>query len=351
MQYQEENTMKKPILTLITAIGLGLAVTAAQAAGELHIYNWGNYTSPEMIEKFEKQYDVKVTIDGYDSNETMLAKVEQGGSGYDIVVPGDYMIAIMIEKGLLEKVRPNQMSNFKNLDSKWVDVYWDPGREYTIPYQWGTTNFTVDRTVYDGDVNTLALMFDPPKELQGRINMLNDMNDVINAGLRYLGYPRCNSNKAQLKELNDMLLKAKTHWRTMDYSTIEKLTSRDVDLSQNWNGAAMRARKDRPELVYAYPKEGFTGWMDNVAVLKGAPNLENARLFMNFMMTPEAAAMTSNFANYANGVKGSEKYMDEKLTKAREIVMPADAPTPEFVPPCPQEVVDLYNKIWTNLKK
>jgi len=259
-----------------------------------------------MIKKFEQESGIKVTLDSYDSNETMLAKVEQGGSGYDIVVPGDYMIAIMIEKGLLEKVNPNQMSNFKNVDPKWVDVYWDNGRDYSIPYQWGTTNFTVDSTVYTGDVNTLALLFDPPDELKGRINMLKDMNDVINAGLRYLDYPRCNSNKAQLKELNDLLLQAKTHWRTMDYSVIEKLTSRDVDLSQSWNGAAKRARKDRPELVYSYPKEGFTGWMDNVAVLKGAPHVENAKLFLNFMMTPEAAAMTSNFANYANGILDSE---------------------------------------------
>jgi spermidine/putrescine transport system substrate-binding protein len=342
--------MKNTILSIITATSLVLAGSAS-AAGELHIYNWGNYTNPEMIKKFEAANDVKVTLDSYDSNETMLAKVEQGGSGYDVVVPGDYMIAIMLKKDLLEKVMPNQMSNFKNMDPKWVDVYWDKGRNYSVPYQWGTTSFQVDTTVYKGDINTLKLIYDPPKELQGRINMLNDMNDVINAGLRYLDYPRCNSNKAQLKELNALLLSAKKHWRTMDYSTIEKLTSKDVDLSQNWNGAAMRARAQRPELEYAYPKEGFTGWMDNVAVLKGAPNVENAKLFMNFMMDPENAAMTSNFARYANGVMGSEKYMEAEMKSAPEIIIPASAPAPEFVPPCDQDVVALYTKIWTNLKK
>jgi spermidine/putrescine transport system substrate-binding protein len=342
--------MKNTLLSIITATSLVLAGSAS-AAGELHIYNWGNYTNPEMIKKFEAANDVKVTLDSYDSNETMLAKVEQGGSGYDVVVPGDYMIAIMLKKDLLEKVMPNQMSNFKNMDPKWVDVYWDKGRNYSVPYQWGTTSFQVDTTVYKGDINTLKLLYDPPKELQGRINMLNDMNDVINAGLRYLDYPRCNSNKAQLKELNALLLSAKKHWRTMDYSTIEKLTSKDVDLSQNWNGAAMRARAQRPELQYAYPKEGFTGWMDNVAVLKGAPNVENAKLFMNFMMDPENAAMTSNFARYANGVMGSEKYMEAEMKSAPEIIIPASAPAPEFVPPCDQDVVALYTKIWTNLKK
>ncbi len=343
--------MKTKLLSMITAVGLGLTATSAMAAGTLNVYNWGNYTNLDMIKKFEAAHDVKVTIDDYDNNEQMLAKVSQGGSGYDVVVPGDYMVSIMIEKGLLEKVEPNKMSNFNNVDPKWVDVYWDEGRNYSIPYQWGTTNFTVDTAVYKGDINTLGLLFDAPAELKGRINMLKDMNDVINAGLRYLGHPRCNSNKAQLKELNNLLVKAKADWRTMDYAVIEKLTSKDVDLSQSWNGAAKRARADRPTLAYSYPKEGYTGWMDNVAVLKGAPNLDNAKLFMNFMMTPEAAGMTSNFASYANGILGSAPFMKADLTTAPEIVLPANAPAPEFVPPCAQEVTDLYTKIWTNLLK
>lgn len=344
--------MKRFVIGLMAATAL-VAVAAGHAAadGKLNIYNWGNYTNPELIKKFEETYTVEVTLDDYDSNEIMLAKVREGNTGYDIVVPGDYMILVMIEQDLLAKVEPNKMENFKNLDPKWVDVWWDNGREYSVPWQWGTTSFTVDTEVYKGDINTLALMFDPPAELQGRINMLNDMNDVINAGLRYLGYSRCNGNQDQLREVTELLLKAKPHWRTMDYATIEKLTSRDVDLSQNWNGAAMRARADRPSLKYAYPKEGFTGWMDNVAVLKDAPNMENAKLFVNFIMAPENAALISNFARYANGVLGSDKFMDPEMLSAPEIVMPADAPTPDFVKPCPQEVVELYNKVWTRLKQ
>lgn len=344
--------MKLKTILLVTVASVGISdALPAWAEGKLNIYNWGNYTSPEMIEKFEAEYGVEVTIDGYDSNETMLAKVQEGNTGYDIVVPGDYMIKIMIGEGLLAEVKPNEMENFGNVDPKWVDVWWDQGRNYSIPYQWGTTSFTVDTKVYSGDIDTLALLFEPPAELQGRINMLNDMNDVINAGLRYLGYGRCNGNTEELREVTELLVNAKQHWRTMDYSVIEKLTSGDVDLSQSWNGAALRARLQRPDLRYAYPKEGFTGWMDNVAVLSDAPNMENAKLFINFMMVPENAAMTSNFARYANGILGSEEFMDEAMLTAPEIVMPAGAPVPDFVQPCPQETVDLYNRIWTRLKQ
>ncbi len=342
----------KPILAAACAwLGLVWAGEPAQAAGELRIYNWGNYTSPELIEKFEKAHGVKVTIDGYDSNETMLAKVMVGGTGYDIVVPGDYMVQVMIAQGLLAETKPFQMENFKHLDTRWTNVYWDPGRRYTVPWQWGSTSFTVNTKAFAGDIDTLAILFDPPDALKGRINMLNDINDVINAGLRYLGHPRCNSNQEHLKQLGDLLLNAKKHWRSMDYRTTAWLKSGQVDATQIWNGMAMRARRELPDLRYAYPREGFTGWMDNVAVLKGAPNLENAKLFQNFVMNPENAALISNFARYANGVTGSENFMDPEIMEAPEIVMPADAPAPEFVPPCGEEVMSLYQKIWTDLKR
>jgi spermidine/putrescine transport system substrate-binding protein len=327
------------------------ATGIARAEGELHIYNWGNYTNPKLVEKFEAAHNVKVTVDSYDSNETMLAKVQAGGTGYDVVVPGDYMVQIMIGEGLLAETKPNQMENFKNIDPRWIDVYWDPGRNYSVPWQWGTTSFTVNTAKYSGDINTLAVLFDSPPELCGRINMLTDMNDVINAGLRYLNLPRCNSNNEDLKKINDLLLKSKQCWRTFSYDTIQIMTSGDVDASQQWNGASMRVREQIPTMAYAYPKEGFTGWMDNVAVLKDAPNLENAKLFQNFVMDPENAALISDFAKYANGIVGSEKFMPAEFANAPEIKIPDGAPAPEFVPPCDQKVTDMYTKIWTNLLK
>jgi spermidine/putrescine transport system substrate-binding protein len=335
------------------ALGAGLALAlsgAARAEGQLFIYNWFDYTPPELIQKFEQEYDVSVTLDTYDSNETLLAKLVGGGAGYDIAMPGDYMVAIMIREGLLEKVQPNQMDNFKNLDPRWVDVYWDPGREYSIPWQWGTTTFMVNREVYDGDIDTLAIVFDPPEPLQGQINMLRDVNDVLNMGLRYLGHPRCNDNEAQLRELNELMQNSKQYWKSFNSDGAkEVLVSGDVQAGMIWNGFGLRARLEKPSLEYAYPREGFTGWMDNIVVLKGARNLENAKLFVNFMMEPEHAAMVSDFARYANGVLGSEKFMDPELLEAPEIVIPEGAPDPEFVPPCEDQVIRLYDRIWTNL--
>jgi len=164
--------MKWKILGMGAIAALLLAGSAARADGQLHIFNWGDYTNPKLIEKFEKAYNVKVTLDSYDSNETMLAKVRAGHSGYDIVVPSDYMVKIMIGEGMLAETKPNQMSNFKNMDPRWVDVYWDPGRNYTVPWQIGLTSFTVNTAKYKGDIDTYAILFDTPAELRGRVNML-----------------------------------------------------------------------------------------------------------------------------------------------------------------------------------
>lgn len=340
-----------PIAAIALAATLLVSGPESQAAGQLNIFNWGEYTSMEMIDKFEKKYDVEVTIDTYDSNETMLAKLKSGAAGYDIAVPGDYMVAIMVEEGMLERVEPNRMPNFSHMDERWVDVYWDPGRSYSIPWQWGTTTFVVNTKAYTGDIHTLSLIFDPPPELQGRINLLRDVNDVINAALRYLDLPRCNANPDDLRRLQALLLEVKPHIKSFAYESKELINSGEVDLAQIWNGFSLRARRERPEMHYAYPREGYTAWMDNLVVLKNAPNLDNAKLFIDFMMEPENAAMQSNFTAYANGIKGSEQYIDPEILNSPEYQPPDWAPEPEFVPPCEEKVVRMYDKIWTNFLK
>jgi len=343
--------MPKKLTLAASAAVLLLAAAPALADGDLHIYNWGDYTNPKLIEKFEKAYNVKVTLDDYDSNETMLSKVRTGNTGYDIVVPSDYTVKIMIADGLLEKTEPNQMSNYKNVLPAMTEVYWDSGRHYTVPWQTGTTNFTVNTDKYKGDINTLAILFNPPDELKGQINMLDDINSVIHAAERYAGVPRCGADKENLKKVNDILQKAKPSWKTFSYDARTKLVEGDVIAGQIWNGDSYRGRQKLASLTYAHPREGVEGWADNVAVLKGAKNVENAKLFQNFLMDPENAALISEFAGYDNGIAGSHKFLPPEWANSPEISPPAGTPLPEYVPPCPPEVVEIYNKIWTNLRK
>jgi spermidine/putrescine transport system substrate-binding protein len=343
--------MKRYLSNAFAAAALAGA-TPALAEGQLHIYNWGDYTNPKLLEKFTAETGIEVTLDDYDSNETMLAKVRAGNSGYDIVVPTDYVVKIMIDEGLLAETRPDQMANFKNVDPLWANPPFDPGRRYSVPWQWGTTGFAVDTDVYKGDINTWAILFDPPDELKGKINMQPSQDEVFAAAQRYLGIPRCTSDPQQLKTMYEMIVNAKQYWRTMDYGMIDTMVAGDTAASHGWNGAAMRVRLAKPTVAYAYPKEGFPVWMDNIVVLHDAPNMENAKIFQNFIMDPENAALVSDYAKYANAVVGSGAFLPAEFAEAPEIKMPEWAePLGEFAIVCDQATVEKYTQLWTNLLK
>ena len=320
--------------------------------GQLNLYNWGNYTSPEMIEAFTAETGITVTITDYDSNTTALAKVEAGGSGFDLVVPTANYVPIFVEKGLLQELDHSRLSNIGNIDPRWMDVDWDPGGAYTIPWQWGTTGVAVNTTAYSGDVNTSDIFLRPPEELVGLVNVVPEMSDVIAMTIFNVGGEACTEDLTVLREVRDLLMSAKPSWISMDYGTTDKLSSNDLMATVNWNGSTMRARINNPDVVYGYPVEGYPLWMDSVGLLADAQNVDEAYLFLDFIMRPENAAMISNFARYANGITGSEAFMDEVMQTAPEIVVPEEfAAAGQFLPTCPQSATDLYTAIWTELVK
>lgn len=335
----------------VSAAAMAIAMPAL-AEGELNIYNWGNYTNPDLIDKFEKEHDIKVTITDYDSNDTALAKVKAGGHGFDIVVPSATFVPIWVNDGLLMETRPDQMANFKNVDPAQVDVPFDPGRRYSVPWQWGTVGITMDTSVYSGDPNTSAIFLDPPEELVGKIVVVPEMADIMALAIRYMGGEQCTSDKDILRKVRDKLVEAKPKWRAIDYGNIEKFSKGDYSAGTNWNGASMRVRLANDNYVFGYPKEGYPIWSDNVVVLADAKNAENAKVFQNFIMEPENAALISEFARYANGIAGSEAFMSEEMKTAPEVVIPEEHRANGYVAiTCPPEVTKIYTQIWTELNK
>jgi spermidine/putrescine transport system substrate-binding protein len=338
---------------LLTASALLLATTSlASAEGTLQLFNWGNYTSPELLAKFEAETGIKVTVTDYDSNDAALAKVEAGGSGFDLVVPSANYVPIWVEKDLIVPLDTSKLANKGNIAPEWQDVPWDKGRTHTIPWQWGSTGIAVNTKVYGGDINTSAVFLDVPEELKGKINVVPEMNDVVNLALWYVGGEPCTEDTEVLKKARDVLVAAKPNWISMDYGATEKLSNNDWAASVNWNGSTMRARLANPDVKYGYPKEGFPLFMDSVALLKDAQNVEEAYKFLDFIMIPENAAMISSFARYANGIAGSDAFMPEDMKTAPEVMIPEEfKASGHFLPTCSPKAQEYMTAIWTELQK
>lgn len=336
----------------IIAAGLSLVALPALAEGQLNLFNFGDYTSPELIKKFEAETGIKLTITDYDSNETALAKVSAGGHGYDLVVPSGNYVPIYVEKDLLAPLDHSKLKNFGNIDPRWMDVPWDNGRVHSIPYLWGTVGIGVNTEVYSGDPNTSALFLDPPPELVGLINVMPEMTDVIHTTTMYLGGEPCTEDTAMLRQVRDTLLAAKPKWMSMDYGMSDKVGSGDVKATVYWSGAIMRARLMNPAVVYGYPKEGYPLFMDSVALLKDAKNLDEAYAFMDFLMDPENAALNSTYTRYPNGIAGSETFFSDEMKSAPEMVVPEEhLANGRWMPLCSAKSREYMTAIWTELQK
>ena len=345
--------------TLTKALaGMVLATTALAGAGRafadgghLHIYNWTDYTSEDMVKKFEKETGINVTIDTYDSNETALAKLKSGATGYDVMIISNDFVPIFVKQGLFQKVDAGAMPNFKNVDPRWQKRPWDPKAEYTVPWVWGTTSYAVDTSVYKGPTDSLKTLFDPPAELQGKIGMFGSPSEVMSLALVYLGKPQCNENPADLKELNALLQKQKPYVKVYNSDgTVERQVAGETLIHEQWSGKALATRQQKASFKYVYAKEGAVGWMDNVAVPSTAPDLDNAKKFLNFLMDPENIALQQKSTGYQSAIAGSNKFLPPEIGESPEFNPPADLKI-VFAPPCEEKATRAYDKIWTGLRQ
>lgn len=344
--------MKLKSLTSITVL-LALAAGTANAEGKLNIYNWTDYTSPDVITKFEKETGIKVTLDTYDSNETLLAKLQAGAKGYDIIIPSHNFVPILIKEGLVQQVDVAAMPNYANVDDRWKKPEWDPEQKYTAPFHMGSTSIAYRRDLYGKDLTSLGEYFEPTAEVQGRISDFKTPEEMVNLAHMYLGQKFCSEDPAEMQKVQDLLVAQKPS--VMAYSSEgmnDRLVNGDVVMTSHWSGGALRGRElgkaQGEDIAYAYPKEGVIGWMDNIMIPAKAENVENAKKFMDFMMNPENMAIQSNFTGYGNAIKGSDKFMTEELRTAPEINPPAGTKM-VFSFACSAKAQGLIDRVWTNV--
>ncbi|MCK9800626.1 extracellular solute-binding protein [Pseudomonas sp. MAFF 302030] len=341
---------------LIASLGASLLLSlplATHAAEKLNVMSWSGYFSPEILAKFQKQTGIEVTVDSYDSNETLLAKLKQGGTGYDVAIPSHQFIPILVKEQLLERFDPAQEPYYASLIDNLKKPTWDPQGAYSVPFIWGTTSVVLDGARYQGPADSYAVLYEPPKELQGRINMFDSVSDVIDMASLYLNIPLCSEDPKQMQQVLTLLKAQKPFVKTYSSkagSIRENLAAGEIDMSMFWGGSSMRAREMKPSLKYLYPKEGVLAWVDNMVIPKGSKNPANAKAFIAFLSQPENAALTQNFLKHQSPIKGVEPFLDAGLKDAPELHIPEGTKV-VFSQTCGEGAIRLADRLWTNLMR
>ena len=277
-----------------------------QVDGDLNFYNWSEYIDPELITAFEEEYDVDVVEDFYESNEAMLAQL-QSGAVYDLVVPSDYMVGIMIQEDLLTPLNTEAVPNLANLAQRFTELPYDPGPEYSAAYQYGTTGLGVNLEIVGEDFEpSWSLIFDPEQTANypGGVSVLNDPRETMGAALMYLGYTLNDTDLEHLAEARDVITAARDGIATFDSDQYdEALVNGEVAVSHGYSGNMIVAigEADNPDqFTYVLPEEGATFWIDNMAVPATAESPCTAFTFINYLLDTENGATLTNWNYYGS---------------------------------------------------
>jgi spermidine/putrescine transport system substrate-binding protein len=292
------------------------ACEVGETDGDLAFYNWSDYMDPALIDAFEEEYGVTVTEDFYPSNEELFARVESGGAQYDVIVPSDYMVDIMIQEELLLALDFDAIPNVANLDDDFTDPPYDPGLEFSVPYQWGTTGLGVDLDVV-GDVEaSWDLVFDPDtaRNLGGRISLLDDPRETMGAALYWLGYDPNTTDEGELQEAADVISQAR-EWTaafTSDQYS-ELLLGGETVVAHGYSGNFLDNFGDDESYAYLIPEEGATIWTDNLAILATTSAPCTAHTFIDFILDAENGAQLSNWTYYASPNEAAREFLDPEV--------------------------------------
>lgn len=361
--------MKKQTTLAAAILAAGLS-QAALAEGTLNVYNWGEYIGEETIANFEKEFDIKVTYDNYDSVETADAKLLAGNSGYDVVSHSGSSIARLIPANILQPIDKSKLDNLKNMRADvlgQLSASWDPGNKFIVPYMWGTHGVTyneelVKATYPDAPIGSMDLIFDPKhmeKLAECGVSFLDSPNDVIPMALAHLGLDPSSTDAADYEKVGDLLATIRPYIKTFDNYAYQRMPEKEFCVAVTWGPDGLLAMSGAVEantgvvLDFQLPEgDGKANvWVDGWVIPADAKNVENAHLFLNYMMRPEVAAADTNFVWYATANEAAIPLIDEAVTSS-----PAAFPTAESVEKMytlnviPPKVERVRTRVWTNFK-
>jgi spermidine/putrescine transport system substrate-binding protein len=327
--------------------------TANAGAGDntLHVYSWSSYVDDELLKDFEQKTGIKVIADIYDSNETMLAKMQAGGgAAYSIIYPSDYMVEQMIELDLLTEIDKSRLPSLADLLPQWQSPPYDPENAHSIPVSWGTTGLIYNSEALNPAPTDWDYLWENEDKLSRKMTLLNDVREVFGAALKSLGYSNSTTNEDEikaafekLKELKPIINSFTTDgWR-------DQIVVGDLVLAHVYSVDAIDAMTANDKLRYVVPSSGATVWTDTMVIPKSAPNLEAAYQWMNYMLEPESAAQIVNRLKFATPNKKAFDLLDTSVKEDTNL-FPVEATLAKCEPLATVgDATEIYDRYWTEL--
>lgn len=277
---------------------------------ELNVLNWSSYIPDEVIYDFEEKYNIDVNYSTYSSNEELLAKVASAKEGtYDLIFPSDYMVEIMKDKKMLEIIDQNKLKNIGNLDSKYLNLDFDKGNFYSLPFLAATTLIAYNTEVIKENITSYNDLLNP--KYKGEIVLLDDQRIIIGASLMALGYDMNETSDEALEKAKQWLLNLTDNVKLFDSDSPKSfLITKEVSIGLIWNAEAAIAMKENPNIKVVYPEEGFNLSVDNYAILKGAKNIDNAYLFIDYLLEEDVMKKVIESYPYCNVNKKTNQILD-----------------------------------------
>ncbi|WP_160032638.1 ABC transporter substrate-binding protein [Paenibacillus sp. An7] len=306
-------------LVLIVAFGLMYFTSVLNSSegysggNTLTIYNWGDYIDPELIAEFEEESGMKVVYQTFDSNEAMMTKIQQGGTTYDVVIPSEYAISKMKEEDLLIPLDHSKVPNLKYIDERFLNLSFDEGNQYSIPYFWGTVGVVFNPELTDLTFKSWDDLWDP--SLKNQILLVDGAREVIGMGLNSLHYSLNDTNEEHLQEALAKLSKLTPNVKAIVGDEIKMLLAGEEGaVGLVWSGDASEIMDENEKLDYVVPEEGSNLWFDNMVIPKTAKNIEGAHQFINFMLDPEHAARNAEYVGYSTPNAGALELLPEEVS-------------------------------------
>lgn len=342
---------RKPITTrILSAVACAILASSlyaggiqpAAAAGKLHVYNWGDYINPEVLKLFGKMYDVDVTLDTYGSNQEMLAKIQAGAKGYDIIFPSVWMQDVMMKQGLLAETDINKFPGYKNINPANEVSQEDPHSKYCLPYAWGSVGIVYNKKIVKEPIKGWKDLFELANKKGEKIALLSDPREVLAIGFVMKGYSVNDTNPEHVKEAADYIIDHLKNVAAFTYNSIGRVVSGDLAAAHWYVGANIFVKQHPDTLKYVIPEEGGTKYQEDICVLKSAPNKENAIKFLQFYTDPMVAAL--NVSQQVNSTANRTAYENHFIPKW---ILDSSTlnPAPELV-----EKMQLFHDIGNNVR-